>query len=215
VFRRPARGSYVIHDSLLPAYRGFSPTVWALVNGEQETGATLFAMEEGVDSGDVLGQEAVGIGPDDTIADVMARLTPAYERLVRDCIPAVLAGTAARRPQDESRATYTCRRVPADNVIRWDASTERIHNLIRAVTRPYPGALTRLEGRELRIWRAAPLRDRRYVGLVPGRVAEIRPGDGVVVLTGDGGLLVREIQFEGEAPQPAAEAVRSLSLTLG
>lgn len=215
VFTRARLGAFVMHDSLLPAYRGFSPTVWALINGEQEVGATLFAMADEVDSGDIVDQRRVPVGPDDTIAAVMDRVTGAYLDLVEANLDALLAGTAARRPQDHGKATYTCKRQSADNQIRWEESTSRIHNLIRAVTRPYEGAFTFLEGRRLRIWAAEPAGGPPYVGRVPGRVVQVLPGRGSVVLTGDGALFLTRVQLEGQAEACAADVLGSLNITLG
>lgn len=216
VYTRPVRGCYVFHDSLLPRYRGFSPTVWALVNGETQTGATLFAITEGMDDGDIVAQHPVAIGPDDAIADVMERVTLSYLSIVEDALPRLVDGSAVLTPQDHARATYTCRRLPEDNRIEWANSTDTIYNLIRAVTRPYPGALTTLEGRRLIVWGARRLDNfPYYIGRIPGRVIQVKRGEGSIVLTGDGALLVTTVQFEGDSPARADEVLTSLSHTLG
>jgi len=208
-------GAFVLHDSLLPSYRGFSPTVWAMVNGETRTGATLFEAVPAVDAGAIVGQEEVAIDPDETIADVMTKVTDAYLALVERFLPALVDGSAPRRPQDESRATYTCKRSPADNHIDWSAPTDRVWNLIRAVTAPYSGAYSHLDGARLTVWaaeRVEPLLT--YVGRVPGRVVEIRPGRGSVVLTGDGALLLSRLQAEGDVARNGDEILHLLSQTL-
>jgi methionyl-tRNA formyltransferase len=216
VYRRARLGAFVLHDSLLPRYRGFAPTVWAILNGETETGATLCEMAGPVDAGAIIAQERVPIGPDDTITGVLPRVTEAYLRLLERTLPALLCGDAPRTPQDEAQASYTCKRLPEDNRIDWREPTATIYNLIRATTRPYPGACTTLDGRTLRVWGARRLPDApRYVGRVPGRVVAVRPGDGSAVLTGDGALLLTEVQFDDQPPVCAAEALRSLSQTLG
>jgi methionyl-tRNA formyltransferase len=216
VFRRPRLGTFVFHDSLLPEYRGFAPTVWALLNGEDHTGVTLFEIAESVDSGDVVDQQRVPIGPDDAIGVVLERVTEAYLQLLERNLGALLSGQAARRSQDEARATYTCKRLPEDNAIDWSAPTERIFNLIRAVSAPYPGAYTTLQGERLRVWAARRLvPERRYVGRVPGRVAEVRQGEGAVVLTGDGALLLTQVQRDGGPVVGAAEILNSPAQTLG
>jgi methionyl-tRNA formyltransferase len=215
VFRRPRLGSYVLHDSLLPEYRGFAPTVWALVNGEDHTGATLFEMVEAVDAGDVIDQRRVHVGPDDAIAEVMDRVTDAYLGLLTDNLDALRAGRAPRRPQDAAQATYTCKRLPEDNRIDWRGPALRVHNLVRAVAAPYPGAFTTLGGERLTVWTASRVEGRRYVGGAPGRVAEVRPGVGALVLAGDGPVLVRQVQREGGPPVCAAEVLDRVSLTLG
>lgn len=215
VYERATRGAFVFHDSLLPRYRGFAPTVWAIVNGEDHTGVTLFEMVDAVDAGRIVDQRRVPIGDDDAIPDVLERVTEVYVELLAANLDALLAGTAPRVPQDESCATYTCRRAADDNRIDWRASTRAIHDLVRAVTRPYPGAFTSLDGRRLRVWSAAPLPDApRYVGRVPGRVVAA-DGDAVHVLTGDGLLVVREVQLDGGEPMPAAALLKPHATTLG
>lgn len=216
VYRRPKRGTFVFHDSLLPAYRGFAPTVWAIVNGEDHTGVTLFEIADDVDSGAIVAQERVPIGADEAIAGVLERVTAAYLDMLTRMLPALLDGTAPRTPQDGSLATYTCKRLPEDNRIDWAGPTAAIYNLIRAVGVPYPGAYTTLGGRKLIIWAGRRVEDARpYVGRVPGRVVEVRPNEGAVVLTGDGALLITQVQYEGDAVVPASEILHSLTYTLG
>jgi methionyl-tRNA formyltransferase len=215
-YRLAHRGTYVFHDSLLPAYRGFAPTVWAIVNGEVRTGATVFAIADEVDSGDIVDQQEVPIGPGDTISEVMGHVTGAYLQLLTRNLAALLTGTPRLRRQDHARASYTCKRLPEDNRIDWAWSAQRVHNLVRAVSYPYPGAFTTLGGQRLRIWSAQNLdRSAVYVGSVPGRVVEIRPDHGSVVLTGDGSLLVRKVQWDDGDVLCASQALNSPSMTLG
>src|SRR5207247_5205011 len=96
VYGRARLGTFVFHDSLLPEYRGFSPTVWSIVNGEDHTGVTLFEMDRGVDTGCVVAQERVPIGPEETIATVMERVTQGFLRLLERSLRDLLAGTAPR-----------------------------------------------------------------------------------------------------------------------
>jgi methionyl-tRNA formyltransferase len=216
VYSRPRLGTFAFHDSLLPAYRGFSPTVWSILNGEDHTGATLFEIAEEMDAGDVVDQQRVAIGPDETIAEVLESVTDAYMELLARNLEALLRGTAVRRPQDHARATYACKRLPEDNRIDWRSPSARVYNLVRAAGAPYPGAYTFLDGRKLRVWAARrPVPEPRYVGAVPGRVVEVRRGEGTMVLTGDGALLLTRVQEEGGEVACAAEVLNSLSLTLG
>ncbi len=216
VYQQARLGAYVFHDSLLPEYRGFAPTVWAMINGENHTGATLFEMVEAVDAGGIVGQQPVTIGPDETIAQVMERVTDAYLHLLDKHLPALIAGTAVRTPQDDTQATYTCKLLPEDFQIDWQAPTERTYNLIRATTKPYVGAYTSLNGQRLRIWQAQKLPETRmYVGRIPGRVIDIRPGEGVVVLTGDDRLLITHAQLEDGDILPADEIINRYAYTLG
>ncbi len=211
VLHRARRGAFVFHDSLLPAYRGFSPTVWAVANGEPRCGATLFRLASDVDTGPIVGQRSVEIGPAETISVILPKVTAAYLELLERHLVPILEGSASSRDQDESLATWVCKRVPEDNRIDWRRSTGDVHNLVRAVTRPYAGAYAFLDGRKLTVWSGRPWTDpRRYVGRIPGAVAEVR-AEGAVVLTGDGSFLVETVQLEGAAQAPAREVLNSLS----
>lgn len=216
VYERIRLGVFVFHDSLLPAYRGFSPTVWAMINGETQTGVTLFKIAEQVDAGEILAQVSVTIEADETISTVMERVTLTYLKLLEENLPKLISGQVVYYPQDVTQATYTCKRLPEDNRIDWQRPSREIYNLIRAVTRPYTGAYTTLHGEKLIIWRAALITDfPRYVGRVTGRVVEVKKGVGSVILTGDGGLLVQEVQLGQNPSKGADEVLNSLSLTLG
>jgi methionyl-tRNA formyltransferase len=216
VYQRARLGAFVFHDSALPVYRGFSPTVWAMINGEAETGATLLEMAEAYDTGRIVGQRIIAMGPDATIAEVMEDVTSAYLDLLAAHLPDLLAGTAPLTAQDEGQTSYACKLLPDDLVIDWAWSSQRIYNLIRATTRPYPGAFTTLAGDRLTVWRAERLPGYpRFVGRVPGRVVEIREEVGSVVLTGDGALLLTEVERAGAGPARADTVLNRISHTLG
>ena len=216
VYTRPRLGTYVFHDGLLPQYRGFSPTVWAMLNGETQTGVTLFEIAEEVDSGDIVDQEAVPIGTHDTIADVVEAVTETCIKVINRSFTQLLEGNAPRHVQEHCQATFTCKLMPDDVRIDWAMPTATIYNLIRGYTKPYPGACTQLEGKKLHILEARPIEDPKpYVGRVPGRPVEIRGDEGVVVLTGDGEMLIATVQWDGGEPVGAATAIKRLSATLG
>ncbi len=216
IYQRPRLGTFVFHDSLLPEYRGFSPTVWAIINGEDHTGVTLFEIADEVDSGDIVDQQRVSIGVDDTIGVVMEPVTQAYLAVLERNLPKLLNGNAPRQSQDHSKATFTCKRLPEDNLIDWAQPADRIYNLIRAVTAPYPGAYTYLGGQKLVVWSAERLPGfPPYVGRVPGRVIESRPGVGSVVLTGDSALLLKQVQLADGEILCAADVLNRMSMTLG
>ena len=210
-------GAYVFHDSLLPAYRGFSPTVWAMVNGEARTGVSLLVMGEAADAGDLVDQESIDIGATERIAAVMERVTSTYLAILERRLPELIAGTARATPQDHARATYACKRLPDDNRIDWRHPAKQINDLIRAVSEPYPGAWTLIHARRMRIWRAElPLVAQRYIGSVPGRVVGIDSDSGALVLTGDGVLRVSKVQLDGSADVlPASAVIDRTTLTLG
>ena len=147
-------GCVGIHGSLLPRYRGGAPLVWALINGERETGMTLFHFTDGVDDGDIVGQIAFPVGTRDTIADLLAKGEAASLQLIVEYIPRFANGTAPRVPQDHSQATVVPQRSPDDGEIDWNWDAAHIDRFIRAQTRPYPGAFTVINGKRVRIWSA-------------------------------------------------------------
>lgn len=215
VFGRIRRGAYVFHDSLLPKYRGFSPTVWAILNGERETGVTLFEMADDVDSGKIVDQMRIEIGPDEYIGAVMMRVTDAYLTLLERHIAGLINGGVPKSLQDESAATYVCKRLPDDSRIDWGQSAARVFDLIRAVSHPYSGAFTFLNGRKMTIWSASRPSDTRcYVGVVPGRICQCIRGQGVSVFAADRPLFIREAQLEGESVVTADQLLDGTSLRL-
>ena len=133
-------GAYNMHGSLLPKYRGRAPLNWAIVKGERETGVTLHEMVEKPDAGRIVDQEAVSIGPDDTAVEVFHRMTAAAEAVLKRSLPALVSGRLHFRPNDLSRGSYYGRRRPEDGRIDWSRSAQEIHNLVRAVAPPFPGA---------------------------------------------------------------------------
>lgn len=135
-------GTVGIHWSLLPKYRGGSPLVWAMLNGERETGASLFYLENKVDTGDLIAQERVPIGEADEVGDLIGRLNKVSGKMIAEHIPKILNGTATRRQQDDAAATYFPPRSPQDGKIDWSWPARRIYDFIRAQTLPYPCAFT-------------------------------------------------------------------------
>ncbi len=216
VYESAPMGMIAAHDSLLPAYRGFAPLNWAIINGEDRTGVTVFYVAERMDAGDMVCRKAVPIAADDDACRVYERVCEATVQAVLEACAALESGTATRTPQDEAAATYTCCRIPADGMIEWSRSTREIYNLVRGLAHPYPGAWTWLRDKRMTVWRAAPLENApRYAGRIPGRVVRIDSGGEVHVLTGDGILRLLEVQLESEERKPAAQVVRSIRLSLG
>jgi methionyl-tRNA formyltransferase len=149
----PQLGAWNMHGSLLPKYRGRAPVNWAVLKGESSTGATLHAMTSRADTGAILDQEAVPIGPDDTAIEVQRRVTAAAAAVLGRRIDELKAGTAKTTPQDESQATRFGKRRPEDGRIDWTRPAKEVHDLVRAVTHPYPGAFTDLFGGKTFVWR--------------------------------------------------------------
>jgi methionyl-tRNA formyltransferase len=200
----PPLGAFNMHGSLLPRYRGRVPTNWAVLHGETETGATLHHMVKKPDAGDIVDQEAVPIGPEETAQQVLVKVAKAARRIIERQIEPLKSSTAPRRPQDETRATYFGGRRPEDGRIDWSQSAARVFNLVRAVTHPYPGAFTQLGGRRLFIWWASPRPD---IHGSPGEIVSTHP---LYVAAGTGGLEILALQWEGAEEQRASEGKHGL-----
>lgn len=153
VLASAGRGALNMHGSLLPKYRGRAPVNWAILNGERETGATLHEMVARADAGDIIDQMAVPILADDEAREVYAKVTVAAEIVLARALPGLLAGTAPRRPQPIVPGQYFGRRRPEDGRIDWHWPAPRIHNLVRAVAPPFPGAFSDVGGERLWIHR--------------------------------------------------------------
>jgi methionyl-tRNA formyltransferase len=147
------RGAYNMHGSLLPNYRGRVPVNWAILRGERETGATLHEMVAKPDAGRIVDQMAVPILPDDLAFDVFRKVTVAAELVLDRALPRILDGTATLREQDLARGSYFGGRKPEDGRVDWSGHARAIHDLVRAVAPPYPGAFTPLAGARLALLR--------------------------------------------------------------
>jgi methionyl-tRNA formyltransferase len=169
------RGALNMHGSLLPKFRGRAPVNWAILKGESETGATLHYMVEKADAGDIVDQLAVPILADDDAREVFAKVTVAAETILVRSLPKLIAGTAARRPQTVLPGQYFGRRTPQDGRIDWSRPAREIHDLVRAVAPPFPGAFAEVGGERWDIHRT--------------RLSERRaPRAGAWLFGADGGL---------------------------
>jgi methionyl-tRNA formyltransferase len=135
-----------MHGSLLPKYRGRAPVNWAILHGELETGATLHVMEIKPDAGDIVGQAAVSIGPDETATEVFGKVSGAAVTVIQQVLPELIQGRVPRTPNELQKGSYFGGRKPADGKIHWHQTAQQVHNLVRAVAPPYPGAFTDHQG---------------------------------------------------------------------
>lgn len=152
----PRLGAVNLHGSMLPQYRGCAPINWAIINGETETGVTLHYMDEKPDRGDIIAQTPISIGQAETALDIWNKVTKEGFNLFRQNYPLIVSGTAPRIPQVGKPSSYFGRRQPKDGLIEWERESTEIYNQIRALTRPFPGAFSFLEGEEFFIWEAYP-----------------------------------------------------------
>ena len=191
------QGAYNMHGSLLPKYRGRVPINWAVLHGETETGATLHAMAAKPDAGSIVGQTAVPILPDDTAAEVFAKVVVAAEQTLWRVLPEMQAGRTPSLPNDLSRGSYFGGRNAEDGRIDWTRPAQEVYNLVRAVAPPYPGAWTMLGSQRCIVARARLLPAERLelaADLAQGlRVVDNR----VLGICGDGrAILVRELRID-------------------
>ena len=187
----PKKGAINLHGSLLPKYRGRCPINWAVLNGEKETGVTLHYMTEKPDAGDILAQEKFAIEKDDTALDVHQKAAKAAAVLLKKALPKLKKGTLKGIPQDHEKSTYYGGRKPADGVIDFAKSAAEIRNLVRAVTRPYPGAFAFLGEKKYLFWQVSEVKAAKKAA--PGTILNTAP---LTVACGKGALRVDFAQAE-------------------
>lgn len=190
-------GAYNMHGSLLPQFRGRVPVNWAVLCGATETGSTLHQMDIKPDSGPIVDQLAVPILPDDTAQEVFEKVVVAAELCLRRTLPHLLDGTASLRPQDLSQGAYFGGRCADDGRIDWNQNARRIHDLVRAVTHPFPGAFSDFPDGRLVLWRTRVIDDASdfsFAGTIRWHEEQIE-----VFPTGGGQLRVLQAEFSGRS----------------
>lgn len=161
------------HPTNLPKHRGRAPIVWQILLGVKKTKCSLFFINEGVDSGEIIGQEEYIIEDTDYAMDVIFKSRKALMKLARRVLPKMLDNTLETKAQNEEEATYLLRRTPEDGKINWNDSVENIQRLIRAVSRPYPGAFSDYDGvHKVVFWKADYMENKKYFG-IPGQIAQV------------------------------------------
>lgn len=194
VIEVPCLGSINVHGGLLPQYRGGHVMQWAIINGEAETGVAVHYMDEGIDTGPVIAQGRFPIESDDDASTVRQKLKVAGVKLLKEWWPVIAEGRVPRVKQDESKARYYPLRMPDDGTIDWKTSSCQIHNLVRALVRPWPGAFTFMGDEKLIVWQCHALSLQREV--VPGVVTMVDES-GVHVSTGAGELVIEVAERGG------------------
>jgi len=200
----PTHGCLNVHPSLLPKYRGAAPIAGAILAGEEETGVTIMLMDEGMDTGPILVQRHLTIEPEDTTESLSEKLARLGADLLLETLPLWLRGGITPRPQDDSQATYTKPIVKEDGVIDWSLPAVEIWRRCRAYY-PWPSAYTYWQGKLLKILRAKPIPQWRGAE-GPGQVIRLRQG--LAVATGEGALLLEEVQLAGKRAMGAEEFLR-------
>jgi len=207
----PKFGCLNLHGSLLPKYRGRAPLNWAIINGETETGVSLHYMTERADDGDIVGQQTIAIDEKESAVSLNKKMVETASQLLDRFLPLIKDHTAPRQLQDHSVATYFGRRTPADGAIDWSIPSRAINNLVRAVTRPYPGAFTFRQEQKITLWKTKPLAtntsDRE-----PGTVLSVKP---LLVACGEGALQIDFGQYPGGVYVTGEQIAEELDLVPG
>ncbi len=197
----PRRGCVGFHPTLLPEGRGRAPIAW-LALGETRGAATFFLMDAGADSGPLLVQEPFEVAANDYASDIEQSIHQAIRRGIDAWLPRLNAGEWQPVPQDHTRATCLGKRAPADGLIDWLYSADEVLRIVRAASRPFPGAYTFAGGNKVLVWRASKV-DEPIHG-VAGRVVDIDSQQRAIVQTGDGLVRLDEVEIlgDGGAPKP-------------
>jgi len=187
-------GCVGLHASLLPRYRGGAPLTWAVLNAEREAGVSLLELRDGVDDGPLYDQRRFPIAADDYIGDLVAKAEAVTVDMLRETFPRILSGAVAPTPQ-QGQPSYSLQRQPSDGVIDWRRPAADIARLVRAVSRPYPGARSVFESTDVIIWRARVAAPEPVVHGMPGQIVRLPEfGASPGVVTGSGTLLIEEIE---------------------
>ena len=202
----PPCGTINLHPSLLPRYRGAAPIQWAVMNGDEVTGVTTFLVERRVDAGDILCQETVPIGPEETAGELHDRLSRAGADLLLRTVDRVADGQIGPHPQ-RGEATPAPKISREDGRIDWQLPARAIHNRVRGLN-PVPMAFTTWRGQRLRIMASQPVCLEGEEGRPPGEIVSADERRGITVQTGEGGLRLAMVQPEGRSRIEGAEFVR-------
>jgi methionyl-tRNA formyltransferase len=202
-----AHGIINLHGSLLPDFKGITPIASALMNGATEVGVTSHFISERIDEGDIILQKKVSISDEDHAMDVFEKTWSLYPELLMESIATIEKGDVCRIPQVRGAGSYYPRRQRSQEQINWDKPTLEVYNFIRALSYPFRGAYTYVEGKQLIVWKVAKTDSGNHMG-IPGQI--IRMGDrGVIVKTHDSTLEVLEVQAEGQPPRAAQQVISS------
>lgn len=213
----PAFGCLNIHASLLPKYRGAAPIQYAVIDGEKESGVTLMRMGTGLDTGDMIAKAVIPLAADETGGSLFDKLAQAGAELLVETLPSVFDGTAVYEKQpEESPTPYAAMITKQMGLLDFSESAEKLERLIRGLN-PWPSAYTFLEGKTLKIWKAAVSGmeyDKNGQEALPGTVV-LTDKEGIHVVCGEGRLILQEVQLEGKKRMDAAAFLRGFPIAAG
>ena len=194
----PKFGAINLHMAPLPKYRGAHPENWASINGEKQMGYTVHYLVEEIDAGDIIAQKSVKILMEDDILSLTFKLAEAGAKLLLEVISNIKKGHIIRKSQIEKEATYYRPRKPSDGLINWYDDEIDIYNLVRSLTRPYPGAFTYLFNRKLTIWRIRIMSLEESSKAKPGEIIRFDSDSGILVKTGGKPILIIDFNWEDQ-----------------
>lgn len=209
----PRFGCINVHASLLPKYRGAAPIQYAILDGEKETGITIMHMDEGLDTGDIILQESLTIEPDETGGSLFDKMAKLGASLILKALEQIENGTATRTKQDNEKASYVKMITKEMGKLDFSYPAVKLERMIRGLN-PWPSAYTFIDGKTLKIWNADVEEDDKNINAQPGEIVELRK-DAIVVKTGIGKLVIKELQLEGKKRLPADAFLRGYHLTVG
>ncbi len=218
LFEKSRLGAVAVHDSLLPKYRGFAPLNWAIINGEKNTGVTLFFLTAEMDQGDIIAQEVFDIEDQEYAAEIYEKTIVATKKVLVKSLQQFDKNSLSLTKQDSTQATYCCSRAPEDGEINWNLSTTNIFNLVRGLSSPYPGAYTFYEDQKYIIEKAEVVDSdyQNYVGRIVGKIVKLNRNDGSVdILTATGALRILFLRNEKSELIAAANIINSVRKKLG
>lgn len=211
ILEMPRYGCVNVHASLLPKYRGAAPIQWAVINGDKVSGVTTMRMDVGLDTGDMIERTELELAPDETGGSLFDRLAEAGAKLCVSTMAKIEAGTASYTKQEEAEATYTRMISKKMGKINWKAPAVEIERLIRGLN-PWPSAYTFLNGRSLKIWKAAVLSGGNPESA--GCIVDAAE-DRFYIQTGDGILALKEVQLEGKKRMKTEDFLRGHAIPAG
>ena len=212
ILEMPRYGCINVHASLLPAYRGAAPIQWAVINGDKESGVTIMRMNEGLDTGDMIDKVVVPLDENETGGGLFDKLSAAGAKLCAEVLEKLENGTAVFEKQPELSTTdYAAMIDKKMGKINWERPAKEIEQLIRGLN-PWPSAYTFMKGKSLKLWTASVVYEEREA--VPGEIVEIGK-EGILVKTGEGLLLIRELQLEGKKRMDTAAFLRGYTVDKG
>ena len=208
----PKYGVFGLHASLLPHLRGQAPLNWSIINGDSKTGITMFKMDRGIDTGDIVGQKETAIEKNDTVIEIKKRIENFAIELVRENIPLILENKSTMKKQNEE-GTYGCARIPEDGKIDWNKPTQEIFNLIRG-SEPTYAAFTFLDSQKLFITEAEIIENEKTYFGTPGQIAMTYKDGTVSIKTGDGVLRIKKVKLNDQEQVDAKKHLFSSKMRL-